>query len=221
MNNQQRSQVEQTLFGEFAAMRALLKAIYDEMVKLNDAQAPLNPNYRRRLSEFGSFDWSSIGADIKSTDAQGVVEVEWHGHRFDRATGESYNKKFIIFSRPAPDWSQQNKKYYTLIKFADYNDAPLIQQPAHPPSQSTTQRTIQPLDYQQTNKPPNYQTSQPSNQQTTQPPNQLSITTAAEFYKLVNQHTKHPGIHQIVGELANQPTNWQEKANALLERVTA
>jgi hypothetical protein len=90
--------------------------------RLAQDSAPLSPNYRRKLSEFPTFDWASIDARVVAVDTKGfAADVEWRGHRFDRSSGSKFDGDFIIFSRPSPEWSQQNKVYYTLIKFADYN----------------------------------------------------------------------------------------------------
>jgi hypothetical protein len=99
--------------------------------------APLSPNYRRRLAEYPRFQWASIGAVVVAQDNQGAVEVEWNMHRFDRTIDNKFDKDFIIFSRPQPEWTQQNKVYFTLIRFADYNPAALLpeaqrEQPAAP-----------------------------------------------------------------------------------------
>lgn len=114
--------------------------------------APLSPSYRRRLREFSGFNWLSIGAVVVAEDEEGPVEVEWNNHRFDRTIGNSYGSDFIIFSRPRPEWSQQNKVYFTLIRFADYNKTPL--------NQSATAPT--PKASGGPGKPPNLQVVKPS-----------------------------------------------------------
>lgn len=119
----------------------LLIEIRDLLRRIERSSAPAAPNYRRRLSEFADFDWSSIGARIVASDERGPVEVESAGHRFDRAGGEKFDSEFIIFSRPAPGWSQENKKYFTLIKFADYNKTPLDQDPPGDSPTPTTRAT--------------------------------------------------------------------------------
>jgi len=40
------------------------------------------PNYQRLLSEYPTFDWSSIGATVLNRDGDGVTCVEWNGQVF-------------------------------------------------------------------------------------------------------------------------------------------
>lgn len=143
MTPEQHDQIMQQL----RATTGLLVMLQKQLERMAQARAPLSPNYRRRLSEFPGFDWQSINAMIVARDRHGEVsEVEWYGHRFDRSTGEKFGGEFVIFSRPAPDWSQTNKVYYTLIRFADYNNTALVieepptPEPPAPPTQSQPAR---------------------------------------------------------------------------------
>jgi hypothetical protein len=162
MNNNNTPSYEQLINHTEATNRLLsviatsLKAIEHSLTTLEQSQAPLSPNYRRRYREYSSFNWQSIGAKIVATDTHGAAEVEWSGHRFDRTTGEKFNEKFIIFSRPTPEWTQTNKTYHTLIKFADYNKTPLDPQPEQEPAPAPTSTpppptaddgTLPPADY--------------------------------------------------------------------------
>lgn len=101
---------------------ALLKKI---ITLLEQSTTELSPNYRRRLNEYSNMDWGSIRAKVVASDHQGAVELEWNRHRFDRRMGDKYGGPFIIFSRPAGK-NGDVQAYHTLIRFADYNDAPLV-----------------------------------------------------------------------------------------------
>ena len=42
------------------------------------------PNYQRLLSEYPTFDWSSIGSTVLNRDSDGATSVEWNGQVFTR-----------------------------------------------------------------------------------------------------------------------------------------
>lgn len=104
---------------QLKAQTRLLKRLAD----LATENANPSPGYRRQLHEYPTFDWASIGAKPVAFSGKEIVEVEWNGHRFHRATGEKFNSKFMLFSRPSPDWSAENKKYFVLIRFYNYGNA--------------------------------------------------------------------------------------------------
>lgn len=195
---------------ELKAQTALLATISKQLERLAMNNAPLSPNYRRRLSEYEGFDPSSIGAVAVARDATGIVEMEWNGHRFDRATGEKFNGQFVIFSRPSPEWTQTNRVYYTLVRFADYNDTPLMKDEPEPAE------TIKPVDLYAPAEP----RRQPSQAQPIDPLVELAqgVQDAPGFYSLVNRLAKFKkNIHQLVREIVNEPeTTWGEKALRLV-----
>lgn len=81
------------------------------------------PNYQRPLSEYHSFDWSSIGAGVLKEDEDGVSSVEWNGQVFTR---RSPNNKFdaaIWFSRCVGKDADGNNRYVRLITFKAASDA--------------------------------------------------------------------------------------------------
>jgi ssDNA-binding DdrB-like protein len=45
------------------------------------------PNYQRHLSEYPTFDWSSIGTTVLNRDSDGVTAVEWSGLHLARSRG--------------------------------------------------------------------------------------------------------------------------------------
>lgn len=107
---------QQEVLKQLQAQTQLLKEILDLQV------GNPSPGYRRQIKEYLEFDWSRIGAVPVAFSGKEVVEVEWNGHRFHRTRGEKYNNTFIIFSRPSPEWSAENKKYFVLIKFYNYGE---------------------------------------------------------------------------------------------------
>jgi hypothetical protein len=176
------------------AQIGLLKTIAGELSKLNASKAPLSPGYRRRLSEYRSFDWLSISAEVVAQDAQGVSEVEWSGHRFDRKTGEKFGGKFVIFSRPANGGSDETT-YHTLIKFADYNTTPLV-------SEQGKAKIVLP--------------AKPDLAQPPAPRTQDDSPTA--FWSMATQLIQAEQCsHDDAGAIANGTGSWAEKAARLIK----
>ena len=201
------------VLNQLRAQTALLTTIARQLETLAQTNAPLSPNYRRRLSEYSGFNWASINAQVIARNGGQVDEVEWQGHRFDRATGEKFDKQFVIFSRPAEGYTQTNKVYNTLIKFADYNDSQLDSTPPAAPRHATPPtQVIKPLDIYRT--APNPETPDPK----------PAVVDAPGFYNGVNALMKqgHKNIFALVGQVVADPgTDWGEKAVLLRQMVEA
>lgn len=110
---------QQKVLEQLEAQTQLLKRLASLAVE----NANPSPGYRRQLAEYPTFDWASIGAKPIGFQGKEIVEVEWNGHRFHRTVGEKFNTKYMLFSRPSPEWSQENKKYFVLIRFYNYGSA--------------------------------------------------------------------------------------------------
>src|SRR5262249_33984479 len=57
------------------------------------------PNYQRPLSEYPTFDWSSIGATVLNRDGDGVTAVEWNGQVFTRRSPSNKFAEAVWVSR--------------------------------------------------------------------------------------------------------------------------
>jgi hypothetical protein len=57
------------------------------------------PNYQRLLSEYPTFDWTSIGATVLNRDGDGVTAVEWNGQVFMRRSPSNKFDAAVWFSR--------------------------------------------------------------------------------------------------------------------------
>jgi ssDNA-binding DdrB-like protein len=100
------------------AIAASLQGVESHLRQMAVSSNPA-PNYQRHLSEYPSFDWSSIGATVLNRDGDGVTAVEWNGQR-------SPNNKFaeaVWFSRHLGQDSDGNKRYARLIAFKALSDA--------------------------------------------------------------------------------------------------
>src|SRR5215510_4309847 len=75
------------------------------------------PNYQRPLSEYPTFDWSSIGARVLGQDGDGATSVEWSGQVFTRRSPSNRFSEAIWFSRCVGKDLDGNNKYVRLISF--------------------------------------------------------------------------------------------------------
>jgi ssDNA-binding DdrB-like protein len=75
------------------------------------------PNYQRLLSEYPTFDWSSIGAIVLNRDDDGVTAVECNGQVFTRRSPDNSFGSAIWYSRSAGKDSDGRNKYVRLITF--------------------------------------------------------------------------------------------------------
>jgi DdrB-like protein len=81
------------------------------------------PNYQRPLSEYPTFDWSSINATVLNRDGDGATSVEWNGQVFTRRSPSNKFDAAVWFSRHLGQDSDGNKRYARLISFRALNDA--------------------------------------------------------------------------------------------------
>jgi DdrB-like protein len=81
------------------------------------------PNYQRPLSEYLTFDWSSINATVLNRDDDGATSVEWNGQVFTRRSPSNKFDAAVWFSRHLGQDSDGNKRYARLIFFRALNDA--------------------------------------------------------------------------------------------------
>ena len=75
------------------------------------------PNYQRPLSEYPTFDWSSIDAIVLNQDGDGATSVEWNGQIFTRRSPSNRFQEAVWFSRHLGQDSDGNKRYARLISF--------------------------------------------------------------------------------------------------------
>jgi ssDNA-binding DdrB-like protein len=75
------------------------------------------PNYQRALSEYPTFDWSSISATVLSRDDDGATTVEWNGQIFTRRSADNRFQEAVWFSRHLGQDADGNKRYARLITF--------------------------------------------------------------------------------------------------------
>ena len=183
------------------AQIGLLRTISKQIERLSAGQAPLSPGYRRRLSEYAKFDWASIGAEVVAQDGQGAVEVEWNRHRFDRKAGEQFGGEYVIFSRPGPGCTKQNPNYHTLIRFADYNDTPMVAVEEAKPRQA---KAVVPVQAQQAAPTTNG--------------SEIDDSPTA-FWTLASQLIQAGRCtHEQAGQIANATGTWAEKAARLIQK---
>jgi hypothetical protein len=81
------------------------------------------PNYQRPLSEYPTFDWSSIGAIVLNRDDDGVTAVEWNGQVFTRRSASNKFPEAVWYSRHIGQDVDGNRRYVRLITFKVLSDA--------------------------------------------------------------------------------------------------
>jgi DdrB-like protein len=81
------------------------------------------PNYQRPLSEYPTFDWSSINATVLNRDDDGATSVEWNGQVFTLRSPSNRFDAAVWFSRHLGQDSDGNKRYARLISFRALNGA--------------------------------------------------------------------------------------------------
>ena len=108
--------------GILRAIAASLQGVEAHLRQMAVSSNPA-PNYQRLLSEYPTFDWSSIGAIVLNRDGDGATSVEWNGQVFTRRSPSNKFQCAIWFSRHLGQDSDGNKRYARLITFRDLNDA--------------------------------------------------------------------------------------------------
>lgn len=101
----------------FDALLAVLAGIHEQLERIADANTSSAPNYQRRLEEFGTFDWSTIGALVLEHDGDGPAAVEWRGRRYTRRAPQNKFDPAIWFSRAAGKDEDGTVHYDRLITF--------------------------------------------------------------------------------------------------------
>jgi hypothetical protein len=81
------------------------------------------PNYQRPLSEYPTFDWTSINATVLGEDSDGATSVEWSGQVFTRRSPSNRFSDAIWFSRCVGKDLDGNNKYVRLISFKNTAEA--------------------------------------------------------------------------------------------------
>ena len=106
-------------------LRAIVASLHGVEAHLRQIALSSNtaPNYQRLLSEYPTFDWSSIDATVLNRDGDGATSVEWNGQIFTRRSPSNKFQCAIWFSRHLGQDSDGNKRYARLITFRDLNDA--------------------------------------------------------------------------------------------------
>ena len=107
-----------------------LERIADALEQLVPSNAP---NYQRSLSQFRSFDWSSINATIDKSDSYGAAVVSWKNRQFVRRSPSNKYGEAIWFSRCKGKSPEGENEYERLITFK-----PLSKQEVEPIPEKVT-----------------------------------------------------------------------------------
>ena len=107
---------------ELTTINQLLAQTVAQLTRLADALQSLDPNYRRPLADFSTFDWTTIRAAVVSIDQDGPTEVRWAGHLWKRRAGDGKFGRAIWYSRPTGR-TDEGTTYARLITFKNYDPA--------------------------------------------------------------------------------------------------
>lgn len=110
---------ESALLALLERMASALEAQERHLCAIAESAPKRAPGYRRGLSEFAAFDWSSINATVLDVDRDGVAVVEWHGFEYKRRAPMNAFGAAIWFSRAIGKDAEGRTAYDILIKFAD------------------------------------------------------------------------------------------------------
>lgn len=76
------------------------------------------PNYIKPLSEYETFKWDTINAEVIDSDRDGATTVEWKGRQFTRRRGNPDYEPVVYFSRSTGKDKDTGKHIYEwLITF--------------------------------------------------------------------------------------------------------
>jgi hypothetical protein len=105
---------------------ALLGEILGQLKQLNAAAEVRKPfvSYTKRIEDYPSFDWESIGAVILDSDDDGVCQVEHKGEVYSRRSPTNKFAPAIWFSRSAGKDSDGENQYVRLITFKKFDFEP-------------------------------------------------------------------------------------------------
>ena len=101
------------------ALLAVLASIDQRLEALVDAGASAAPNYQRRLADYTSFHWESIGAGVLERDEFGPAAVEWRGMRYTRRAPQNKFDAAIWFSKASGKDEDGAVRYDRLITFKE------------------------------------------------------------------------------------------------------
>ena len=102
---------------------AVLNRIAFSLEKIANQGQPIEPNFVRPLVDFATFDWSSIGAEVVSTDEYGPTHVNFDGTIWTRRSPANKYDPVIFFSRAVGKDDAGNTRYLRLITFREIKEA--------------------------------------------------------------------------------------------------
>lgn len=91
-----------------------------ETIAMSNAPAP---NFVKPIGAYAGFDYTSIGALVKASDANGPTELEWGGYLWTRRSPQNKFGEVIWFSRCIGKDADGTNKYARLITFKQMSEA--------------------------------------------------------------------------------------------------
>jgi hypothetical protein len=112
--------------GKYVELLSAQVSALDRIARALETMAMANapaPNFAKPISQYAGFDFDSIGATVKASDAHGVTSVEWGGYTWTRRSPQNKFGEAIWFSRPLGKAEDGNVKYARLITFRTFSEA--------------------------------------------------------------------------------------------------
>jgi hypothetical protein len=113
---------EERLISLLSAQTAALGRIANALEAIALTNAPA-PNFVKPIDQYGTFDFTSIGALVKGHDASGPTELEWGGYLWTRRSPQNNFGEAIWFSRATGKDAEGQVKYSRLITFKKLSEA--------------------------------------------------------------------------------------------------
>lgn len=117
---------EEKLLEAVTAQTSLLARVVGLLDKISQQLESANveaPDLYYLLSEFRSFDWKKIGAEVIASDDDGPTSVKWRGRTFARRSPNNKYGEAIWFSRKTGTAPNGDTTYERLITFKQPTEA--------------------------------------------------------------------------------------------------
>lgn len=129
---------------QFKTLTNLLERLTLAVERLASAGQADEPNMVRPLSEYPTFDWASIGAQVVQRDADGPTHVRWGEYVWQRRSPQNKYGPAIWYNRTDGKNEDGSPRYLRLITFkplSEVDELPskvesALKEPPHPTPQS-------------------------------------------------------------------------------------
>lgn len=162
-----------------------------------------SPNYYKSLSDYASFDWSTIGAKVVDDDDDGPTHVEWNDRIFQRRSGNPTFGAVIYYSRAVGKDAAGVNKYERLITFKTTGEA--VEVPKKTMKLAESDQTTKDSRRQQSQQP----ASQPPTQRP-EPPKGDGVACSLPQWDALTKTV------DAAGKFGVMPENWKPRVKSVV-----